>query len=97
MIVLATIRSSRRVAAAPAAADVYGTAQEEMVGTMTVLVEFKTGDRVRLLRPIDGFAAGTEGEIVRIFVAPTRACLVRIGDAVVETEPDDVERAVGSD
>ena len=42
-----------------------------MVGTMTVLVEFKTGDRVRLLRPIDGFAAGTEGEIVRIFVAPT--------------------------
>ena len=68
-----------------------------MVGTMTVLVEFKTGDRVRLLRPIDGFAAGTEGEIVRIFVAPSRAFLVKIGDAVVETDPDDVERAADSD
>ncbi len=68
-----------------------------MVGTMTVLVEFKTGDRVRLLRPIDDFAAGTEGEILRIFVAPSRAFLVRIGDAVVETDPADVERAVPSD
>ena len=63
-----------------------------MVGAMTVLVEFKTGDRVRLLRAIDGFAAGAEGEIVRIFVAPSRACLVRIGDTLVETDPDDVER-----
>ena len=68
-----------------------------MVGTMTVLVEFKTGDRVRLLRPIDGFTAGTEGEIVRIFVAPSRAFQVKIGDAVLEAEPEDVERAVGSD
>jgi hypothetical protein len=67
-----------------------------MVETMTVLVEFKTGDRVRLLRPIDGFAAGIEGEIDRIFVAPSRAFLVKIGDAVVETEPDDVERAAPS-
>ena len=64
---------------------------------MTVLVEFKTGDRVRLLRPIDGFAAGVEGEIVRIFVAPSRACLVRIGDTVVETDPDEVERTGDSD
>jgi hypothetical protein len=68
-----------------------------MVEATTVLVEFKTGDRVRVLRPIEGFTAGVEGEIVRIFVAPTRAFLVKIGDTVVETEPDDVERAVGSD
>jgi hypothetical protein len=60
---------------------------------MPVLVEFKTGDRVRLLRPIDGYAAGAEGEIVRISVAPSRACLVSIGDSVVETEPDDLEHA----
>lgn len=61
---------------------------------MTVLVEFKTGDRVRLLQPLDGFAAGTEGEIVRLSVAPSLACLVRIGDTVVETPPEDVERVV---
>jgi hypothetical protein len=59
---------------------------------MTVLAEFKTGDRVRLLRPLEGFRAGTVGVIVRLSIAPVSACLVRIGDTVVETEPDDLER-----
>jgi hypothetical protein len=60
---------------------------------MPVLVEFKTGDRVRLLSPIDGYPAGAEGEILRISVAPSRVCLVSIGDSIVETDPGDLEHA----
>jgi hypothetical protein len=39
-------------------------------GEMTVLVEFRTGDPVRLRRPLDGFAAGSEGEIIRLSGLP---------------------------
>ena len=59
---------------------------------MKVLVEFRTGDRVRLVRPLEGFYAGTEGEIARLSVAPTPACFVRIGDSLVEVEPEELER-----
>jgi hypothetical protein len=59
---------------------------------MKVLVEFRTGDRVRLVQPLEGFYAGTEGEIARLSVAPTPACFVRIGDSLVEVEPEELER-----
>jgi len=59
---------------------------------MKVLVEFRTGDRVRLVRSLEGFESGALGEIVRLSVAPTPGCLVRIGDNLVEVEPEELER-----
>jgi hypothetical protein len=59
---------------------------------MSVLVEFRTADRVRLRRSVDDLPAGSEGVVVRLSVAPAVACLVRVGDRLLELAPEDLER-----